>query len=97
MYETATGHAVRESLKQIIESPGAPSTSARRTLEARVSAAVEELKGMGWPVERILIRLKELANEVGFAPPHDPFGRDREAIMTDLLRMCLARYYERDN
>jgi hypothetical protein len=97
MYETATGHAVRESLRQIIASPGAPSAAARQALEVRVSAAVDELKRMNWPVERILIRLKELANEVGFAPPHDAFGRDRDAIMADLLRMCIARYYDGDN
>jgi hypothetical protein len=93
MYETATGHAVRESLKEIVTTDGPPSEAVRRAMSARVSAAVDELKGMGWPVEKILVRLKQLADEVGFAPRHDPFGRDREAIIAEILQLCLNQYY----
>jgi hypothetical protein len=37
-------------------------------LYERVRVDVDELKAMGWTVERIIARLKQFALEVGFGP-----------------------------
>jgi hypothetical protein len=60
--------------------------------------AVDELKAIGWPVERILIRLKQVASEVGFWPPRQsnlttPDLDRREAIWDAIVKECIERYY----
>lgn len=91
MYDHSTGHAVRAMLASIAASR--PVTPAQRAaLKERIDAAVDELKSMGWPVERIMIRVKEVAAETGLATRVDPSGRD-DNIVSDAIRWCIERYY----
>ena len=94
MYDTPTGHAVRASLEAVAGSKEAPSEHMRDALEARVCDAVDELKAMGWPIEQIIARLKELAYDVGL-PLHSESGKaDRAAIIAEIVRVCIRRYFE---
>jgi hypothetical protein len=65
MYDSAVGHEVRGILKAIAVGNASPTESDVAALRTRVYAAVDELKAMGWPIERIIVRLKEVADEVG--------------------------------
>lgn len=96
MYESPAGHAVRVSLERIVRTNAAPDDAGLRELKTRVCSTVDELRGLGWPIEGIIVRLKTVANEVGFAPRGDRFGRDRDRLMTDIVRWCVERYYPDD-
>jgi hypothetical protein len=91
MYNTPTGHAVRASLRTIAANKAAPSASDTDALKKLICAAVDELKGMGWPIERIIIHVKEVASEAGLPRHSDPAGR--EAIVSDVVRWCIDRYF----
>jgi hypothetical protein len=93
MYDTATGRAVRAGLEELVHGTAGAHEESRAKLRARIWAAVDELKANGWSVEKIIIRLKELADEVGFAQRFDLQGRDRQSIMGQIVQWCVERYY----
>ena len=93
MYDSPAGQAVRASLKALADLNEAPSAEARETLKLRVFTAVAELKGMGWPIEQIIVRLKELTDEVGLRPYPDTLAPNRDAVVRDVVRWCIERYY----
>ena len=90
MYDSAIGHAVRTSFEAIAASNRPPSETELTALELRICAAVDELKGMGHPPERVIIRLKELANEV---LPVRLAAEDRDALMARLIRCAIGHYF----
>ena len=94
MYDTETGHAVRDRLVELKDGPGALKESERSQLRDSVCAAVDELKGRGWPAERIIVRLKTLADEVGFLHGRTDEERGREAVVAELVRWCIDQYYD---
>lgn len=67
-------------------------------LHEGICTAVDELKTVGWPVERIIVRLKEVAKEVGFYPPNSThllaseIDR-REHVWGEIIKDCIERYY----
>jgi hypothetical protein len=93
MYDTATGHEVRTILKAIAMRNTTPTEADVITLRTRVYAAVDELKAMGWPIERIIVRLKEVAYEVGLPPWTNAPRGDRASVMAEIVRHCIDRYY----
>jgi hypothetical protein len=64
-------------------------------LKPRLLAAVDELKAMGWPIERIIVRLKEVIDEAGLPTrsPSDRHGRD--IVKSEAVRLCIERYFDR--
>lgn len=98
MYEQPAGVAVRTSLAFIAQMTSAITEADTAPLHERICVAVDELKAIGWSVERILIRLKQLASEVGFWPPRESkltmanIDR-REAIWDEIVKECINRYY----
>src|SRR4051812_32061149 len=86
MPDSAAWNAIRATLENVaIEHPIGPGD--REALRLRVCTAVDELKAMGWPIERIIIRLKELAREIGFARYSDS-GR-RDSLIDDTVKWCI--------
>ncbi|MFL5613597.1 MAG: hypothetical protein ACJ796_08055 [Gemmatimonadaceae bacterium] len=65
-------------------------------LRARLCAAVDELKSMGWPIERIIVRIKELGREVGLPAHLSAHRNEREAIMSEAVRICIERYFDKN-
>ena len=101
MYEQPRGVAVRTSLAFLASKTGAITEGDVAPLEERLARAVADLKALGWPVERILIRLKQVASEVGFWPPRDSASTlsnidRRQAIWDALVKECIERYYSRE-
>jgi hypothetical protein len=95
MYNTPTGHAVRNSLMTIATSNVAANDGDRALLRTRIGAAVDELKAMGWSIERIIIRLKDVVDECGL-PSRFPTNRNsRETVKSEAVRVCIERYFDR--
>jgi len=91
MHDTPTGDPLRTAL-------GAMATGGDADLEAlkpRLLAAVDELKAMGWPIERIIVRVKEVIDEAGppTRSPSDRHGRD--VVKSEAVRLCIERYFDR--
>lgn len=98
MYPQPAGKAVRASLESIANKSSPLSETDASLLRERVCEAVRELKATGWPVERIIVRLKEVASDVGFRPPRKrqltAIELDqREAIWESILTQCIEEYY----
>jgi len=53
---------------------------------------VDELKSMGWSIERIIVRMKELAAEVKLSSWADA-PEERRKLMDDAISWCIDRYY----
>jgi hypothetical protein len=96
MYETDTGHAVRESLRALAKRPEVSVPDEEVLLQQRIFAAVEELKAMGWPIERIIVRIKEVASEVGVPLGHTRYAADRHPAVANAILWCAERYYRKD-
>jgi hypothetical protein len=87
MYDSPTGHAVRTTLVAIAENRGRASDDLHGVLKDRVYAAVDELTALGWPIERIIVRLKDLTKEIG-----RPL---REELTRDVVRWCIDRHFDK--
>jgi len=93
MYETATGRAVRESFMSVATKAGAFSRADELLLRQRIAAAVDDLKGQGWPIERIIVRIKELASEVGIRFKSSSVSTDEHPAVANAVLWCVQRYY----
>ena len=97
MYAQPAGNGVRASLESIANKSGRLSEADASVLRDRVCVAVGELKALGWPIERIIVRLKEVASDVGFRPPSKRLTAieldQRQAIWDATLKQCIQEYY----
>ena len=94
MYDTETGRAIRESLDRLARSPDAFSEADAVLLRQLVYAAVDELRAKGWPIEQIIVRIKEVARESGVRLGNSLRMADHPAVSTAVL-WCVERYYGR--
>ena len=90
--------ALRDSLAALGTARGARVNGERqRELCQRVSAVVDELKGAGWPPERVIVAVKQLAAEAGIAPTPSVIAastlNEQDAVVVALVRWCVERYY----
>ena len=93
MYETETGRAVRESFLALATKASSFGRTDELILRQRITAAVDELKEAGWPVERIIVRIKELASEVGIKFKSSSLSTDEHPAIANAVLWCVQRYY----
>jgi hypothetical protein len=71
-------------------------SSDHEALRAAVCAYADELKRLGWPPERVIVNVKQLAREGGLAP--SPWMVLTEAtnpadnLLVEIVGWCIARY-----
>lgn len=71
-----------------------------KAMHDQVCEVVEDLKAAGWPPERAIIAIKQLAAEVGLLESRSVLSltvRDldaRDALMVKLVRWCIECYYD---
>jgi hypothetical protein len=103
VYQFAAVALLRETLSEVrAHTRTKPLDATRREqLRQRVYVAVDDLKGMGWTPERVIIAVKSIATEVGFRPsPH--FSRanqplvNGDALLASIVRWTIERYYHVD-
>ena len=90
MYDSPAGQAVRASLEDIAATGTTPSREQLERLTARVCQATDELRSLGWPPERVIVRLKELSRETLPAGVDTP---TRELVTGQIVQSALQRYF----
>src|SRR5688572_11028270 len=93
VYDSARGHDVRQSFQALATAESAHGEVDDRLLRSQVLAATDELKAMGWPVERIIVRMKELAWEVGLYEGYAAHQADKHPTLARAVLWCVERYY----
>lgn len=70
-----------------------------KALRDEVCALVDDLKALGWPPERTIIAIKEIAVDAGLVPSRGVLVRDRDldprdALVAKLVRWTIECYYD---
>lgn len=70
-----------------------------KALRDAVCDVVDDLKALGWPPERTLIAIKEIAHEAGLTQSQGVLVRDRDlnprdALLAKLIRWAIECYYD---
>jgi hypothetical protein len=68
-------------------------------LRSRVEAFVDATKAAGWPIERVIVALKEIASDAGLRSSTSVLRLKinpdrRDALLLDIVRWCVERYFE---
>ena len=102
MYDRPSVVALRESLSAVAASRPAKVDKARlRAIHERVCPVVDDLKAAGWPPERIIVALKQIADDVGLNTSRrllvasTPL-QEHDAVVVGIVRWCIERYYHAD-
>jgi hypothetical protein len=85
--------AIRTSLATISAASGAVTAGDKALLREHVCAVVDELKAQGWPIENIIIRVKEIGAEAGLGS-HRFRPRQPDSIIEEVVKWCIERYYD---
>lgn len=98
MHENDVGSVLQERLASL-RFPTAD--DAQRELQRCVWAYVDDRKAAGWPAERVIIAVKQLARDVGIKPSTIIVKRDarpttRDEFLVDMIGWCIHRYYRQD-
>jgi hypothetical protein len=70
-----------------------------KTLRDEVCAVVDDLKSAGWPPERAIIAIKEIADEAGLTQSRGVLVRGselnpRDALLAKVVRWTIECYYD---
>ena len=98
MYQFETAVALRNL---IAESPAAGKLlrDRQRELQQQVRQVVDDLRQTGWPPERVIIGVKQIARDAGLAPSAR-FTRSSEpltngdALLAQIIRWAIDRYFD---
>lgn len=100
MNELTTVVTLRASLYSLVAAHrrGLHSGMKESALRAQVVAVVDELRALGWPPERIVIAVKQIAADAGLRPsPHFPneagTPTDQDNLLFRIVSWCITRYY----
>lgn len=74
-------------------------TVADKELRDEVCEVVEEVKALGWPPERAIIAIKEIAEEAGLTQSSRVLLKNREldardALLAKIVRWTIECYYD---
>jgi hypothetical protein len=74
-------------------------TTSDKVLHDEVCDVVDELKAAGWPPERSIIAMKEIAQEAGLTQSQGVLVRDRDlaprdALLAKVIRWTIECYYD---
>src|SRR5438874_707340 len=93
MYDSQIGNNVRLSFKALASQPDRFTNADAELLRRRIELAVDDLKSMGWPIEKVVVRIKELASEVGLRLGSNPHQADRHPVLARAVLWSVQRYY----
>jgi hypothetical protein len=99
MYERPSVVALRDSLVIVARTrPGTAPKIGQDALREHLCAAVDELKAAGWMPERVIIAVKQIAEDAGLRPSrallHNGVAlSERDMTIMAIVRWCIERYY----
>jgi hypothetical protein len=75
-----------------------PDSADRNALRELVFAFVDERKRLGWPPERVIVGVKQLAHDAGIRPSRFLIDRDSrlpaiDSLLVQMVHWCIDRYY----
>jgi hypothetical protein len=87
--------AFRAYLTTLVRTRAEPTDAA---LREHVCAVCDDLRSLGWPPERVIIGVKQLAREAGLRPSVDLLRvggtlNTHDAVLSNIVRWCIERYY----
>lgn len=99
MYRNQTAIALRDTLSRPRWSVGLLDDDGRREqLRQQVFDAVDDMKQMEWPPERVVIAIKQIARDGGLAPSLQFVTAgaslsNGDAVLASIVRWAIDRYY----
>jgi hypothetical protein len=63
-----------------------------------LNAAVDDLRQLGWPPERVIIAVKQIAEDAGLRPSRSVLmiadeATPNDAAIQQVVRCCIEQYY----
>jgi hypothetical protein len=88
--------------KRLSEAKLPMSEADRAALRRHVFDYVEELKGLGWPPERVIVAVKGIAREAGIRQSssilrNDLAISDADRLLLDVVGWCIEKYFSHDS
>ncbi len=99
MYDRPAVVALREHLAAAVAAyPALTDEAHMKAFQERVCAVVDELKGAGWPPERVIVAVKQVANDAGLHSSRSVLSAsapltERDVALVHMVRWCIERYY----
>ena len=100
MLNSPNVHSLRDSLTRACTSLSVSDKEiCEKQLRDEVCAVVDDLKALGWPPERALIAIKEIANDAGLTQSHAVLMRGRalgprDSLLAKIVRWTIECYYD---
>ena len=100
MYDVPAVVALRDYLGVFVATHPLMAKSAyQEELRQRVRAVVDELKAADWPPERVIVAVKQVANDAGLSPTRHILSAtavltESDAAIVHMVRWCIERYYD---
>jgi hypothetical protein len=97
MEDRADSTALRSSLAALHHPISA---TTRRALKATLCEYVDRLRDLGWPPERVIIAVKQLARDAGHYPTSQVILPGvklaaNDTLLVEMVGWCIERYYYR--
>jgi hypothetical protein len=75
-----------------------PDSAERLAIRELVFAFVDERKQVGWPPERVIVGVKQLARDADIRPSRRAIERDArfapaDVLLIEMVHWCIDRYY----
>jgi hypothetical protein len=87
-----------ELRQQLTALASPPSTAIARRLNRLIADFARERRDLGWPPERVIIALKQVAQEAGLESADRVSTLEaeitaRDELLADMVRWCIEAYY----
>ena len=102
MNDQSTVVALREFLRTIVANqPSLVDGVQQEQLRERVCAVVDELRDAGWPPERVIVAIKQIASDAGLHPSRTILSATSpldagDSVLVQMVRWCIGRYFSAD-
>lgn len=102
MYELPSVIALRTELTEVAASRTTRVDPERQAiLCGRVHSAVDDLRAAGWPPERVIVAMKQIASDAGLHPTRGLYVvtetiHDKDVLLIDMIGWTIRRYFDRD-
>jgi hypothetical protein len=98
MYERLPVVALRELLTVVVaEHPRHKREERHAEIRRRVNEVADDLKADGWPPERAIVAIKQVAFDAGMSPTRGVLSRDplteQDAAIVNMVRWTIERYF----
>jgi len=99
MYDRPPVVALREHLAAVVAAhPVRTDEALTQALQESVCAVVDELKDAGWPPERVIVAVKQVADDAGLHSSRNVLSAsapltERDVALVHMVRWCIERYY----